>query len=100
MLVGTKFMEQDANYGYVHTKFSRAYIQVSCPGNFFQFMNDECLSTLVHLHTYVKDRAREDSKPVQESDDPLNNPYTRRHGMDGHPVWEVMAQFPDRLRAF
>jgi hypothetical protein len=101
ILVGTKFIDQDpTTYEYVHTKFSRAYIQVPGPGNFFQFMNDECLSTLVHLHSYVKDRAREDNIPVREPDDPLHNPYTRRHGMDGHPVWEIMAQFPDRLRAF
>lgn len=100
MLVGTKFIEMTPGFEYVHTKFSRAYIQVPGPGNFFQFMNDECLSTMVHLHKYVQDRAAEDNKPVQEPDDPLNNPYTRRHGMDGHPVWEVMAQFPDRLRAF
>ncbi|OCT50406.1 putative O-methyltransferase [Cladophialophora carrionii] len=100
ILVGTKFIDQTPSYEYVHTKFSRAYIQVPGPGNFFQFMNDECLSTLVHLHSYVKDRAREDHKPVREPDDPLHNPYTRRHGMDGHPVWEIMAQFPDRLRAF
>ncbi|KIW70707.1 hypothetical protein PV04_02951 [Phialophora macrospora] len=100
ILVGTKFIDQTPTYEYVHTKFSRAYIQVPGPGNFFQFMNDECLSTLVHLHSYVKDRAREDNKPVREPDDPLHNPYTRRHGMDGHPVWEIMAQFPDRLRAF
>ena len=53
-----------SNYEYVHTKFSRAYIQVPGPGNFFQFMNDECLSTMVHLHKYVKDRAAEDDKPV------------------------------------
>ncbi|EXJ62351.1 hypothetical protein A1O7_02785 [Cladophialophora yegresii CBS 114405] len=100
LLVGTKFIDQTPTDEYTHTKFSRAYIQVPGPGNFFQFMNDECLSTLVHLHSYVKDRAREDHKPVQEPDDPLHNPYTRRHGMDGHAVWEVMAQFPDRLRAF
>ncbi|KAH0846140.1 O-methyltransferase [Fonsecaea pedrosoi] len=76
------------------------YIQVPGPGNFFQFINDECLATLVHFHSYVKERAAQDGKPVQEPDDPLRNPYTHRHGMDGHPVWEIMAQFPDRLRAF
>ncbi|KIX95069.1 uncharacterized protein Z520_09379 [Fonsecaea multimorphosa CBS 102226] len=100
LLVGTKFLEQTPDYDYVHTKFSRAYIQVPGPGNFFQFINDECLSTMVHFHKYVKERAAQDGKPVQEPDDPLRNPYTHRHGMDGHPVWEIMAQFPDRLRAF
>ncbi|OQU97333.1 hypothetical protein CLAIMM_03279 [Cladophialophora immunda] len=100
LLVGTKFLEQTPNYEYVHTKFSRAYIQAPGPGNFFQFINDECLATMVHFHSYVKERAAQDGKPVQEPDDPLRNPYTHRHGMDGHPVWEIMAQFPDRLRAF
>ena len=100
MLVGTKFLEQNDDYEYVHTKFSKAYLQEPGPGNSFQLIHDECLSTMVHLHSYLKDRAREDNKPVQEPDDPLHNPYTRRHGMDGRPVWEIMAQFPDRLRAF
>lgn len=38
--------------------------------------------------------------PVHEPDDPLRNPYTHRHGQDGVPVWAIMAQFPDRLKAF
>jgi hypothetical protein len=100
LLVGTKFLEQTPDYQYTHTKFSKAYTQVPGPGQFFQFMHDECLMSMVHLLPYVKDRAKETGKPVQEPDDPLNNPYTRRHGMDGHPVWEIMAQFPDRLRTF
>jgi hypothetical protein len=100
LLVGTKFVEQTENYEYVHTKFSKAYIQVPGPGNFFQFMNDECMATMVHFHQYVKDRAREDNKQVQEPDDNFNNPYTRRHGKDGHATFEVMMQFPDRFRAF
>ncbi|OAL33322.1 hypothetical protein AYO20_07333 [Fonsecaea nubica] len=77
--------------------FSLALNSSSRPLN---FINDECLATLVHFHSYVKERAAQDGKPVQEPDDPLRNPYTHRHGMDGHPVWEIMAQFPDRLRAF
>jgi hypothetical protein len=59
--------------------------------------NDECLSTLVHFHQYVKDRGE---VPVHEPDDPVRNPYTLRHGQDGRPVWAIMAQFPDRLKAF
>ncbi|KAK5226560.1 hypothetical protein LTR47_009017 [Exophiala xenobiotica] len=97
MLVGTGFLDQTPEYEYVHTKFSKAYIQVPGPGYFFQFLNDECLSTLVHFHQYVKDRG---DVPVHEPDDPLRNPYTHRHGQDGIPVWAVMAQFPDRLKAF
>ena len=38
MLVGTGFLDQTPNYEYKHTKFSRAYVQVPAPGNFFQFM--------------------------------------------------------------
>lgn len=38
MLVGTGFLDQTPDYEYVHTKFSKAYIQVPGPGNFFQFM--------------------------------------------------------------
>lgn len=38
--------------------------------------------------------------PVHEPDDALRNPYTHRHGQDGVPVWQIMAQFPDRLKAF
>ncbi|KIW38277.1 uncharacterized protein PV06_09257 [Exophiala oligosperma] len=97
MLVGTGFLDQTPDYEYVHTKFSKAYIQVPGPGNFFQFMNDECLSTLVHFHQYIKDRG---DVPVHEPDDPLRNPYTHRHGQDGVPVWQIMAQYPDRLKAF
>lgn len=59
--------------------------------------NDECLSTLVHFHQYVKDRGE---TPVHEPDDPIRNPYTHRHGQDGLPVWAIMAQFPERLKAF
>lgn len=38
MLVGTGFLDQTPEHEYVHTKFSKAYIQVPGPGNFFQFM--------------------------------------------------------------
>ncbi len=38
MLVGTGFLDQTPEYEYVHTKFSRAYIQVPGPGYFFQFL--------------------------------------------------------------
>lgn len=55
---------------------------------------------MVNFHKYVKERAAMDGKAVQEPDDPLRNPYTYRHGMDGSPVWAIMAQFPDRLKAF
>ena len=51
----------------------------------------------MHFHQYVKDRGE---VPVHEPDDPLRNPYTHRHGQDGVPVWAIMAQFPDRLKAF
>ncbi|KIW20562.1 hypothetical protein PV08_01137 [Exophiala spinifera] len=97
LLVGTGFLDQTPDYEYVHTKFSKAYIQVPGPGNFFQFMNDECMSTMVHFYQYLKDRGE---VPVREPDDPVRNPYTHRHGQDGVPVWQIMAQFPDRLRAF
>lgn len=52
---------------------------------------------MIHFHQYVKDRGE---IPVHEPDDPLRNPYTHRHNADGMPVWAVMAQFPDRLKAF
>ena len=100
LLVGTKFLEQTPTYEYTHTKFSRAYIQVPGPGQYFQFMHDECLVSMVHLNSYVQDRAREDHKSIQEPDDPMNCPYTRAHGMDGHSIWEIMSQFPDRIRTF
>ncbi len=38
LLVGTGFLDQSSDFEYVHTKFSKAYIQVPGPGNFFQFM--------------------------------------------------------------
>ena len=100
MVVGTKFLEMNANYDYVHTKFSKAYAEVPGPGHFFQFMHDENLTSMVNLHSYVKERAKEDNKPIQEPDDPLNCPYSRKHGMDGHSIWEIMAQYPDRIRTF
>ncbi|KAI1613983.1 S-adenosyl-L-methionine-dependent methyltransferase [Exophiala viscosa] len=97
LLVGTGFIDQTPDYEYVHTKFSRAYIPSPGPGNFFQFINDECLSTMLHFHQYIKDRGE---TPVHEPDDPLRNPYTHRHNQDGLPVWAVMAQFPERFKTF
>ena len=97
LLVGTGFLDMTENFEYKHTKFSDAYRQVPGPGNFFQFMNDECMATLVHFHTYLSEVR---GPPYNEPDDPLRNPYTSRHNMDGHPVWEVMAQFPKRIKAF
>jgi len=35
-----------------------------------------------------------------EPDDATRNPYTWRHGQDGKPVWEIMAQYPDRIQTF
>ena len=97
LLVGTGFLDMSDDFEYKHTKFSDAYRQVPGPGNFFQFMNDECMATMVHFHSYLSEVR---GPPYKEPEDPLRNPYTARHNMDGHPVWEIMAQFPKRMKAF
>jgi O-methyltransferase domain len=38
-------------------------------------------------------------KPT-EPDDVTKNPYTWRHGQDGKSVWEIMAQYPERIQTF
>ena len=32
-----------------------------------------------------------------EPDDVTKNPYTWRHNQDGKSVWEIMAQYPERI---
>lgn len=61
------------------------------------FRNDEFLASMVHFHSWMTDVRVDD---FREPDDPCRNPYTHRHGQDGTPVWEIMAQFPDRWKTF
>ena len=35
-----------------------------------------------------------------EPDDVTKNPYTWRHHQDGKSVWEIMAQYPERIQTF
>jgi hypothetical protein len=35
-----------------------------------------------------------------EPDDVTKNPYTWRHKQDGKSVWEIMAQYPERIQTF
>lgn len=35
-----------------------------------------------------------------EPDGITKDPYTRRHNQDGKSVWEIMAQFPERIQTF
>jgi hypothetical protein len=35
-----------------------------------------------------------------EPDDVTKNPYTWRHNQDGKSVWEIMAQYPERIETF
>ncbi|KIX09480.1 uncharacterized protein Z518_00560 [Rhinocladiella mackenziei CBS 650.93] len=99
LLVGVGFVDQTADYKYGHTKFSKAYtFPVPGPGNHFQMLFDENFSTMWNFHNYVKEVAG--GGMPSEPDDSQNNPYTHRHGMDGRPVWDVLANLPDRLKAF
>lgn len=37
---------------------------------------------------------------LREPDDPLSNPYTSYHKQEGTPVWSIMEQNPENMRAF
>ncbi len=37
---------------------------------------------------------------AHEPDDPTRNPYTWTHKQDGTPVWQIMAQDPEKIQTF
>lgn len=57
---------------------------------------DECLISAVNFHEYLTVIR----KDLREPDDPRMTAYTARHGQDGKIAWEIMAQFPERMRTF
>jgi hypothetical protein len=46
------------------------------------------------FHLYLE------AKGYKEPDDQRHSPYTWKAGHEGKTVWEVMAQYPERLHAF
>ena len=50
---------------------------------------------MVSFDDYLKETGT-----ATEPDDVTKNPYTWRHHQDGKTVWEIMAQFPERIQTF
>ena len=56
---------------------------------------DEYFKSMVNFEDYMDATGR-----VTEPDSITHCPYTWRHGQEGTPVWEIMAQYPDRFQTF
>ena len=94
MLVCVGFVRQLDNKEYAHTKFSLAYAAIPGPGMFFQLIYDESFLAVDNLHIFLQE------KGFKEPVDQRYSPYTWKAKQEGKTVWEVMAQHPERLRAF
>ncbi|UNI22032.1 hypothetical protein JDV02_007959 [Purpureocillium takamizusanense] len=101
VLVAAGFLEQTQPDGgdYLHTKFSQAYLlDEPGPGHLFLAMYDEWLKPMHSFDDYLAERGQLNN--AKEPDDPLFNPYTFYHKREGTPVWAIMSQDQERLRAF
>jgi hypothetical protein len=94
ILVCTGFLKSPEPHQYAHTKHSHAYTLMPGPGMFFQLVYDESFLMISNLHMYLAD------KGFKEPMDERYSPYAWNHKQEGTPIYEIMAQHPERLHAF
>jgi hypothetical protein len=94
MLVCTGFIISPKLRQYSHTKHSYAYTLVPGPGMFFQLVYDESFLMIDNLHMYLSE------KGLKEPVDQRYSPYAWKSRQEGTPIWDIMAQHPDRFHAF
>lgn len=56
---------------------------------------DEFLQTMVNFPDYLDARGN-----LEEPSSLTINPYSWRHNQDGKTTWEIMAQYPERMKAY
>lgn len=78
---------------YAHTIFSQMY-NVPALRGVLKLMCDEYWPPMSQLSEFLK----KDGWKNPESE--TNNPYTFAHRTEGKTMWEYMAQFPERTKAF
>jgi len=61
---------------------------------FLTYRYDDCFLNMDRLHEYLAERG------LREPESQTYCPYTWTHKQDGKPVWEIMAQSPERLKVF
>lgn len=94
MLVCTGFLLSPSTNTYAHTKHSFAYTLVPGPGMFFQLVYDESFLMIDNFHLYLAE------KGYKEPVDQKYSPYAWKSKQEGTPIWDIMAQHPDRFHAF
>ena len=57
--------------------------------------HDEFLQTMVNFHDYLDARGN-----FEEPSSLTKNPYSWRHNQDGKTTWEIMAQYPERMKIY
>lgn len=94
LLVCTGFLISPEAHQYAHTKHSHAFTMVPGPGMFFQLIYDESFLMIANLHMYLSE------KGYKEPLDERYSPYAWNSKQEGTPIYDIMAQHPQRLHAF
>lgn len=94
MAVARQLVEQLPDLSYAATRFSNAYAADPGPGLAFNFLYDESLLNICRLHLYLKEKGLEEPKSQYTS------PYCWTEGQVGKAIWEIMAQYPERINTF
>ena len=85
---------------YKHTHLSCPWAQPQgLASDMFSFCYDSCLTPLVLLPDWLKHNNGVPSEPAGDNAG-THNPLTYRHGTEGKPVFETLAQQPDTLAVF
>lgn len=94
MACACQLVDQLPDLSYASTPFSKAYAADPGPGLAFNFLYDESLLNICRLHLYLAEKGPEEPKSQ------FTSPYCWTEKQEGTAIWEIMAQYPDRLRTF
>lgn len=100
ILVATGFLDQTRPDGgeYMHTKFSKEYINLGGSKALFLAEYDEWFKNMVNFDDYLAEKGL--LGHAAEPFDQLHNPYTWTHKSEGTPVWAIMARDPEKIQTF
>lgn len=86
---------------YRHTHLSEPWAQPqSLASDMFNFCYDGCLAPMILLPDWLSHSNHERASEPTGSTAGTHNPLTYRHGTEGKPVFEALAQHPDTLAVF